>query len=481
MTSPVAPTPPALPTLPPEKEAWKAMFALSLGFFISLLDQTMVTVALSSIQRDLGATVNQVTWVPAAFLLAVVVPLLFTGRLGDKYGQRKIFMLGLVLYGTGAVAAALAPTVGFLISARVVMGLGASLQMPQTMAIINRIFDRTRRGRALGMWGIVGSVAALTGPLLGGFMVGAFGWHAVFWIHVPLATTAFFLALKWVPALPTTARAIDYPSVAVSLVALSCVVLGIQQGSEAGWAWWIWVLLAVGAGCIGVFLKLQANAAARGTEALVPLQLFTDRNYCAGTLAIVAMGFMAASMMIPIMLWLQDIRGLTAGQAGLLVTPMAVLSMLVSPVAGILADRVDPRRLASSGFSILLVGFLIAWGIMRSDASAWWLMVPVSLLGVGQSFIWGSNAATTMRDIAPQLMGSASGVYNTSRQVGSVIGVAAVSAVIQMGGSREILATESGVILTAQSHNFANSLLVIVVMLAVGLISSLFLRDTLHK
>ncbi|MDO5032852.1 DHA2 family efflux MFS transporter permease subunit [Corynebacterium sp.] len=447
--------------LPPERDAWRAMFALSLGFFVSLLDQSMIAVALPGIQKGLGAGVNEIMWVSAIYLLAVVVPLLFTGRLGDIYGQKRIFQLGVGIFGLGAIACALAPTIGVLIAARAVQGIGASLQMPQSMAVINRIFARERRGRALGVWGVVGSVASLTGPLLGGFLVGAFGWQAVFWVHVPLVAAAVVLAALWVPTLRTTARSIDSASVAVSFVALSCLVFAIQQGPETHWALWNWVVLLVGALALVLFARLQASADQRGAEALIPLQLFKDRNYSAGSVAIFAMGFMAASMMIPTMMWLQSVKELSAGQAGLVVTPMAVVSLGVSPLAGILADKLDPRRLALTGFGILVGAFALLWWMMDSDHHAWWVALPAALLGAGQSFIWGSNAATTMRDVPPELMGAASGVYNTSRQVGSVIGVAAVSAVMQVAA-----------IPTAFS--------VIIAMLCAGLVSSLFFRNTLH-
>lgn len=444
------------------------MFALSLGFFVSLLDQSMIAVALPGIQHGLEATVGQVMWVSSIYLLAVVTPpLLFTGRLGDIYGQKKMFQFGIALFGVGALACALAPNIGFLIAARGLQGLGASLQMPQTMAVINRIFARERRGHALGAWGgIIGSVASLAGPLLGGFVVGAFGWQAVFWVHVPFVIAAIVLSQRWVPVLATTARRVDYASVAVSFVALAALVYGIQEGpGGTGWAGWVWGgLMAVGIGGLVAFVWLQSTAGKRGTEALVPLPLFNDRNYSAGSLAIVAMGFMVASMMLPVMMWLQEVKGLGAGTAGMIVAPMAIISLAVSPMAGALADKVDPRRLATTGF-VVLIGTLIGICVlMRSDAGAWWLCVPMALLGVGQSFIWGSNAATTMRDTPAPLMGAASGVYNTSRQVGSVIGVSAVSAVVQS---------------VEGSGGMANSLFVIVAALVVGLIASLFFRDTL--
>ncbi|OFM31268.1 MFS transporter [Corynebacterium sp. HMSC072A02] len=441
-----------------EKQAWLAMVALSLGFFMSLLDQSMIAVALPDVRREFNADVNQVLWVSAIYLLAVVVPLLFTGRLGDIYGQKRMFQLGNGLFGLGALLCALAPSIEFLIAARSLQGLGASIQMPQTMAVINRVFPRERRGRALGAWGVVGSLATLAGPLVGGFVVAAFGWQAVFWIHTPIVIAAIVLSGLWVPALPTATGRIDFVSVGASFVALTCFVFAVQQGPETGWPWWIWALLVAGIVGMAIFVRLQSS---RGAAALVPLGLFKDRNYSVGTVAIVSMGFMAASMMIPIMMWLQVEEGISAGDAGMIVTPMALVSLCVSPLAGILADKLHPRLLALTGFGMLIATFAVLWFLMHAGVSGWWLSLPCAALGAGQSFIWGSNAATTMRDIDAHLMGAASGVYNTSRQVGSVIGVAGVSAVMQVAGA-------------------ADSLVAIVAILFVGCIASLFFRDTLH-
>lgn len=438
------------------------MAALSIGFFVSLLDQSMVAVALTDIQHSLGIGLNELTWVSSAYLLAVVVPLLLAGRMGDVYGPRRMFRIGLTLFGLGAVACALAPNAAVLITARAVQGLGASLQMPQSLAVINRVFHRSRRGRALGMWGIIGSVASLAGPLLGGFLVGAFGWRAVFWVHVPLAILAVWLAGRWVPVLRSTSARLDVGAAAVSLVALGGIVMALQQGPAWGWNFMVWAFLAVGVAAGAVFAWMQFDAARAGRAPLVPPALFGAPNYAPSTAAIVAMGFMAASMMIPLMYWLQSAGGLSAEQAGLVVAPMALVSMFVSPAAGALADVWDPRRLATTGFVVLMVCYAAAWWLMHAGAPAWSLALVAAVIGLGQSLIWGSNAATAMRDVPAALMGAASGVYNTARQVGSVVGVAAVGAAMQSG-------------------HVAGSLLVIVGALGVGLVASLFLRRTLHS
>ncbi|QPK80038.1 DHA2 family efflux MFS transporter permease subunit [Corynebacterium lizhenjunii] len=455
----------------PARDAWKAMFALSLGFFVSVLDQSLVAVALPGIQADFAAGVLETLWVSSAYLLAVVVPLLVTGRLGDVVGNKQMFLIGVSVFGLGALACAFAPSIGILIAARAVQGLGAAMQMPQTMAVINRIFPRERRGRALGVWGVVGSVAALTGPLLGGVLVELFSWHAVFWIHVPVVVVALLVGQRWIPRLPTFARRIDIPSVLLSAAGLGMLVYGIQQGIAQHGSVMFGAVIALAAFMLRQrALERKKDASAMDQEPLVPLELFSNRNYAAGTVGIVSMGFMAAAIMLPVMLWLQQIRGIGAGEAGLMVAPMAVISLGLSPVAGILADKLDPRRLASMGFIVLLAataGLVVA---VRADAAVGWVSVAALGLGVGQSFIWGTNSATAMRDVQPALLGAASGVYNLSRQVGAVIGVAGVSAALQAG-------TVAG----SPHAGVAGAFMVIALALVVGFVASLFFRNTLAQ
>lgn len=455
-------------TVLPEPQAWKAMFALSLGFFMSLLDQTLIAVAIPSIRRAFDATLAETLWVSSGFLLFVVVPLLFTGRLGDRFGQRRLFRIGIAVFVLGAFASAFAPSIELLIAARCLQGLGASIQMPQTMSVINRVFARERRGRALGVWGIIGSVAAITGPVLGGFLVRSASWQAVFLIHVPLGIVAIILATIWVPRMPTYARRLDPLSVLVSLVSMLLIVGAIQQAPDADWAWWVWLMLAAGIVGLYGFIKLQRSASARGVEAMIPLFLFDNHNYRLGIIIISCMGFMAASLMLPIMLWLQDGQGLDSGTAGLVIVPMALSSLFVSPIAGIMADNFHPRNLVVGGFAVMVIACGMCWWIMAFEHPVWWLSVATAFLGVGQSFIWGTNSATTMRDVEAPIMGAASGVYNTSRQLGSVMGVSILSALMQVTVAHSGLAVGT-----------ANTVLLLVGVLAIGLVTALFYRKTI--
>lgn len=452
-------------TVLPAPQAWRALAALCLGFFMILLDQTIVAVATPGIMAAFDARLDQVVWVTSIYLLFLVVPLLFTGRLGDRYGQCTLFRIGVGVFTLAALAGTLAPTLEMLILSRAVQGLGAAILMPQTMAVINRVFPREKRGSALGVWGSVGSVATLVGPVLGGVLVSAVGWRGVFLVHLPVGILAVVLASLWVPRLPTFARRIDTPSVLVSLVGMVSLVVAIQQGPGLGWPWWSVSLLAAGAVLVGVFLRLQATASTRSSEPLVPLELFNNRNYSIGVFSIATMGFAASSMMLPIMLWLQDGRGLDSARAGLMLVPMAVVAGLGSPLVGLASDRLHPRTLSVAGFGATVASLLIIAALMLLDAPLYWFLLAAALLGVGNALVWAPNSAAAMRTVEIAHMGAASGVYNTTRQTGAVLGAAGVGAAMQVG------AATSGFV-----PGLAMSLLLPAGVLALGLLSVAFFR-----
>ncbi|HCJ69029.1 MAG TPA: MFS transporter [Corynebacterium casei] len=459
-------------TTPPPQiakpQAWRALAALCLGFFMVLMDQTIVAVAAPDIMANFDTEFDQVVWVTSIYLLCMVVPLLFTGRLGDRFGQARMFQLGITVFVLAALAASLAPNLALLLIARAVQGLGAAILTPQTMAVINRIFPQDARGPALGVWGAVGSVASLVGPVLGGFIISTFGWRGVFVLHLPLGIAALVLSAMWVPRLPTYARSIDKLSVVVTLVGMSAAVIAIQQGPGLGWPWWTIVLLIAGIALIAWFVRLQATATSRNTEPLVPLPLFKNRNYSLGAFSISTMGFAVASQMLPIMMWFQTGRGLTSAEAGLMMVPMAVAAGLGSPLVGPLADRIKPRLLSVIGFASVIASLVWIAGIMYLDASLFWFVGASALLGVGNAFVWAPNSVTAMRTVDLKYMGAASGVYNTTRQVGAVVGAAAVGAAMQVGAASLGL-----------SQAMAVSLLLPALVMVAGLIAVACFENTL--
>ena len=473
----------------PDVRPWPALFALCLGFFMILVDTTIVTVATPAIISDLHADVNSVVWVTSAYLLAYAVPLLITGRLGDRYGPRRVYLVGLAIFTLASLWCGLTGSVGELVSARVVQGLGAALMSPQTMAVINRTFPSAKRGSAMSLWGATAGVATLVGPLLGGLLVDAFGWEWIFFVNVPVGVVGFVLAARLVPELPTTVRRFDLVGVGLSAVGMFLLVFGIQEGQTYAWDGWIWVLIVAGVVVMGGFLLWQARM--KG-EPLLSLDLFKDRNFGLANVAITTVGFGVTAMAFPLTFFAQGVLGLTPTGAALLTAPMAVLSGLLAPVVGKLIDRSHPRWIA--GFGMLAMPVSLFWmaAIMGPATPIWELLLPIMLLGVANAFVWAPLSTTATRDLPVQFAGSGAGVYNTTRQIGSVLGSAGIAALLasrlaaNLPGSTGAGGAETGVAhLPVELHAgfaaaMAQSILLPAGVLMIGFVAALGFRLPRH-
>ena len=411
---------------------WKALGALCVGLFITLLDQSLVAVALPQITEDLDASVNQAVWVSAIYLLTFAVPLLVTGRLGDRFGQRNVYLVGMAVFTLAATACAFAPTIEWLIFARAIQGLGASLLNPQPLSVINRIFPATKRGAAMGVWSAVASSSGLFGPVVGGLLVGWISWRSVFFLYIPFGLLAFILVALWVPKLPTGVSRIDPASAVLSLIAVLAIVVTLQQGPELGWPLWLFGVLAAGLIALAVFIWLQHRAQRRGEDALVPPKLFAFNNFRWGAISVSTLGFAVYSMNLPIMLYLQLGAGLSAQASGLLMLPMAAVSVVSAPLLGRLTDRLPPGRISKFGLSAMMTSMALFAMLIATEVPVGWLVIPLVFQGAANAMSWSANSAISMRQLPPELVGAGSGVYNTSRQVGAVVGAAALGAMMQI-------------------------------------------------
>ncbi|WP_448851101.1 DHA2 family efflux MFS transporter permease subunit [Corynebacterium sp. 335C] len=421
------------PAYPPERQAWFALVPVLMASFMNLLDQSIVAVATPDIMGEFDTGYAAVIWVTSAYLLGYAVPLLVTGRLGDQFGQNRIFLAGVATFTAASVACALSPSIWVLIVARFVQGLGASMIGPQTLSIITRVFPPERRGKAMGWWGGTAGLATLSGPILGGFLTSAGGWQWIFWVNVPLGLICLVLAVKFIPDLPATSRSFDVPGIVTSILAMTCVVVGVQQGEPAGWAPWTWGLILAGVAFGVLFVRLQATAPDRGVEALVPLGLFRSRNFSRGAGSVAVMGFVTAANAVPIMLYLQQVEHHDAFVAGLMIAPMAAVSGLMSPWVGTLIGRLHPRAMNGIGFGAMFIGHIVLFIVMRPGMPVWTIPVASILLGIGHCFFWSSNSTITMMSVPHRLTGAGSGVYNASRQAGAVLGSATTAAFLQVG------------------------------------------------
>lgn len=416
-----------------ETRAWPALWSLMIGFFMILVDSTIVAVAIPAIMEGLHADINQVIWVNSSYLLAFAVPLLITGRLGDRLGPKTVYLVGLVIFTLASAWCGLSGTVGMLIIARVVQGLGASMMSPQTMTVITRLFPPQQRGTAMGVWGAAAGVATLVGPLLGGVLIDVIGWEWIFFINVPVGVIGFVMAMKLLPQLPRHSHNFDWVGVVLSAVGLSLVVFGIQEGQGYNWGTIVgpisvWLLIVSGVVVlIGFVLWQRFNR----DEPLVPLGLFRDRNFSLANLAMLAMGFVVASQVLPLMIYFQDVLGLNPTRAALVLLPMAVISGALSPLVGGMVDSVNPKYFAATGFALISIALFWYAFMITPTTSVWLLLLPAVLLGLANAGIWSALSVSATRNLSPGQAGAGSGVYNTTRQIGSVFGSAAIASMME--------------------------------------------------
>src|SRR5919108_1724013 len=412
---------------------WLVLLFLSLGFFMILLDTTIVNIAIPSIISNLKSSFDQILWVLNAYLLVYAVLLITFGRLGDLLGQRRLFIVGLFIFTAASALCGLAQDGNQLIAARILQGVGGAILTPQTLSIITMIFPPERRGAAFGLWGAVAGVAAVTGPTLGGFLVSYIDWRWIFYVNVPVGIIALFGAFFIVPDLrPGRRHRLDLVGVVLASAGLFGVVFGLVEGQRYDWgAFWglITIPEIIVAGII-IFLAFIVFERFQ-PEPLLPLSLFGNLNFSVAIWVSAVVAFGMLGFFIPMTIFLQSVLGFSALQAGLTFIPMSLLSMIVAPIAGRLSDRFGGKYILMLGLTCFAAGMgLVVYLIsLQATQSTFW--GPAALAGVGMGMTFAPLVTVAMRNVVPQLAGAASGVLNTVRQLGGVIGSAAVGALLQ--------------------------------------------------
>ncbi|OFT57667.1 multidrug MFS transporter [Corynebacterium sp. HMSC05H05] len=402
----------------PAVNPWNTLAALAAGYFLVLIDQGFMPVITPLLPFDVGSAV----WLTSIYLLCTVAPMPATGKLGDAFGQRRVFLIGLAIYVAALVFAGASWSFGSLVVARGLQGAGAAVFLPQAFGLIPRVFAEDKQGRAFATWGVIGSVASLIGPVVGGAVADTFGWRAAFFAQAALGAVALIAGLVALPRLPRSGERVTLLPVLLSFGGLGLLVYGIQFGQ--------WPSILFGALLIGVLVLSARNGTDDG---FLPVELMLNRSFALGALGVAAMGFTVASMFIPLMYWLQTVAGASPTASGAITAPMSVFALVLTPVAGYLTDRRDPGKLCAAGFTLSAVGLALAIALIHTGAGVWWFTAVTSLLGIGGAFVWAPNAAVTMRGVPEHETGAASGLYNTARQVGSVLGVALVGMVLASG------------------------------------------------
>ena len=419
----------------PVSRPWIALAVLGLGLFMTLLDLTIVNIAIPSILHDLNASLDQVLWVLNAYSLLYAVLLITSGRLGDIFGPRNLFVVGVVLFMVASALSGLAQDPTQLILARAGQGFGAALLAPQGLPIMTTIFPPERRAGVFAIYGALAGVAVLAGPLVGGFIVTNFGWRWIFYVNLPIGLLTVALAFLFVPDLrPGRRHRLDFVGVGLATIGLLGVIFGLIEGQRYSWGTvtgfiTIPEIIAAGVLVLGLFVLIQARR--QNHEPLLPFAVFRDRNYTLMTLVLMAMGFAMVGVFLPITIYFQSVLGLSAFDAGLATAPMPVAMMLVSGVAASLYTRVSGKYLLMAGLTGFAAGMAyIAWTAATSS-NRWSLLPGLIIAGAGMGFVWTPVFGLATRDLRPELAGVASGVLNTLQELGAVVASAAIGALLQ--------------------------------------------------
>jgi EmrB/QacA subfamily drug resistance transporter len=393
-----------------------------------------VNVAIPAMSAGLNTTLDQILWVLNAYILVYAVLLITAGRLGDLYGQRNLFAIGLAVFTLASALCGFAQNANELIAARVLQGVGGALLVPQTLAMLTSLFPPDRRGAAFGIWAGVAGLATLAGPTVGGAIVTYIDWRWIFFVNVPIGIAALVATFVIVPDLrPGRRHGWDVVGIFLATLGLFGVVFGLIEGERFKWGeigtYVVTIPEVIGVGA--VLLVLFVVWERLQTEPLVPLSLFEERNFAVANWIAASIAFGMMSLFLPIVIYLQSVRGFSALTAGLTLAPMSLTSMLVAPFAGRMADRIGGKYILLTGVLVFATGFGTLTFVAGPNSTWINFLVPAIVAGAGMGMTFAPMTTVAMRNISPRLAGSASAVLNTTRQVGAAVGSAVVGALLQ--------------------------------------------------
>ncbi|HSS93770.1 MAG TPA: DHA2 family efflux MFS transporter permease subunit, partial [Candidatus Dormibacteraeota bacterium] len=412
-----------------------ALGVLVLGLFMTLLDLTIVNIAIPSIVDGLHASLDQVLWVLNAYSLLYAVLLITSARLGDIFGPRNLFAVGVVIFTAASAFSGLAQDPTQLIVSRALQGVGAALLAPQGLPLMMSLFPVEKRGGVFAIYGSMAGLAVIAGPTLGGFLVTHFGWRSIFAVNIPIGLITFALALLVVPDLrPGRRHRLDLVGVGTASAGLFAVIFGLIEGQRYDWgtvAGFITIPEIIGAGVVMLALFLYYQARRQGGEPLLPFAVFKDRNFTLMTLVMASMGFAILGLYLPLTIYMQSVLGLSAIDAGLTIALQPLAMIVSSGLASGLAQKVNGKYLLVPGLLALAAGSgYIDWAA-HANSGRWDFAPGLILSGLGMGFIWMPVFSIATRDLPTHLGGVASGVINTIQELGGVVASAVVGAFLQ--------------------------------------------------
>jgi EmrB/QacA subfamily drug resistance transporter len=403
------------------------------GLFVAALDTMVVTTAIETLRHDLQASVTALEWTVNAYTLAFAACLMTGAALGDRFGHRRTYIAGLLLFAASSAACALAPNIAWLITGRLVQGMAAALVTPLAMTLIGMAFPDAQRGKALGISGGVTGLAVLSGPVVGGALVHGLGWQWIFWINLPVALMAAWLVRAKVPESRTAANPLDVRGAALMAASMLGLVWGLVRVNHAGWGS-VEVQASLGAGAI-LGLAFLLSQRLRGADAMVPPRLFRAPVLTAGLAVAMLLTASLFGALFFMAQYFQVARGLSPLAAGANMLPWTATLFVVAPIAGAMVRRFGERPLVVSGLTLQAVGLVWLAAVAHGEPSGATWTLPLVLAGGGLSMATPAALSAVLGAVEPADIGKASGLYNTLRQLGGVVGVAVtVTVFLSYGG-----------------------------------------------
>jgi EmrB/QacA subfamily drug resistance transporter len=406
----------------------------SVALFMATLDNLVVTTALPVIRTDLGASIEDLEWTVNAYTLTFAVFLLTGAALGDRFGRRRLFVIGLGIFTAASVAAALAPSVEALIIARAAQGLGGAIVTPLTLTILSAAVSPDKRGVALGAWGGIGGLAVAAGPLVGGAVVEGISWQWIFWLNVPIGLVLIPLAAFRLRESYGPAKHLDLPGLALVSTGLLGIVWGLVRGNAVGWS----SPEIVGALTVGTLLTTAfALWELRAPEPMLPMRFFRSRAFSAANVASLFMFFGMFGSIFLLAQFLQTVQGYSPFAAGLRVLPWTAMPIFIAPIAGALSDRIGGRPLMATGLALQAIG--LGWlAAISTPTVPYSELVPAFIVsGIGMALFFAPVANVVLSAVLPREEGQASGANNAIRELGGVFGVAVLASVFTSYGGYE--------------------------------------------
>jgi EmrB/QacA subfamily drug resistance transporter len=419
----------------PETRKWFTLGAVSFGLFMIMLDNTVVNVALPSIQRDLGVGLSELEWIVTGYALTFAALMLIGGKVADAYGRRLIFVVGIAVFTLASLWCGLANSGDMLITARIVQGVGAALMNPATLSIIAATFPPRERGTAIGIWAGTSALALAIGPLVGGLITEHLNWSWIFFVNVPVGVLGIAASYLFIDeSRDETHVRLDIPGLLASALGLFSLTYALIEANTYGWtsARILGAFAVAAVGLIGFYLLERHQHAP-----MLPLELFKNRTYTGANSVILLVALAMFGVFFFVSLYMQQVLGYSAVQTGAAFLPMTVLIILVAPIAGKTSDRIGSRSLMTAGMVLIAVQ-LLYFSRLDQDSTFWSLLPAFLVGGVGMALTMTPSAAAATRSVPVDKAGVGSAVLNAARQVGGAMGIAVMGAIMahEAGGTR---------------------------------------------